>query len=305
MRERFLNAKTGMFPVVVAGVTAPAPAADVAILTASLAWLLVPLVVLALAAAALVIYSRFVHADEVEPGDDLPPLVFPVTARTPFIPARDRLPGALTGGAARQAARPDHSRPDPAQPDPAQPDPAQPRPAHPEAKAPAATAVKRTGRKAGAGTGRKAGAAIGNSGGTVPTRGGSLPSGWNGPASGVAGSPGADVTLQLLPGRLEVLDGEAGAQEIRFVRPAVGDPVVTLGRAPGDGPAHVRLQNPTVSRAHARLRFDDGEWSIVNLSSTNPALLNGEALPVDDGERTLRDGDRLELGQVVLRYRRR
>jgi hypothetical protein len=300
MRKRFLNAKTGMFPVVVGGVTAPAPAADVAILTASLAWLLVPLVVLALAAAALVIYSRFAHADEVEPGDDLPPLVFPVTARTPAIPARDRLPGALTGGDARQAARLDRPHPDPAGSAPAPP-----LPTRSEADAPAATAAKSTGRKAGAGTGKKAGAAIGNSGGTVPTRGGSLPSGWNGPASGVAGSPGADVTLQLLPGRLEVLDGEAGAQEIRFVRPAVGDPVVTLGRAPGDGPAHVRLQNPTVSRAHARLRFDDGEWSIVNLSSTNPALLNGEALPVDDGERTLRDGDRLELGQVVLRYRRR
>jgi hypothetical protein len=113
----------------------------------------------------------------------------------------------------------------------------------------------------------------------------------------------ADTTLQLLPGRLEVVSGETGAAEIRFVRPSGKDPVFTLGRSAGEPPAHVQLANPTVSRMHACLRYKDGNWRIVNLSRTNPAVVNGQALPIDGGERALQDGDRLELGEIVLRFR--
>jgi hypothetical protein len=113
----------------------------------------------------------------------------------------------------------------------------------------------------------------------------------------------ADVTLQILPGRLEVLSGDAGMQEIRFVRPPGGEPVVTLGRSSGDPPGHVQLRSPAVSRLHARMRFEDGRWVVSNLSRTNPAVVNGAALATDAEERVLRDGDQLELGDVVLRFR--
>jgi hypothetical protein len=113
----------------------------------------------------------------------------------------------------------------------------------------------------------------------------------------------ADATLQILPGRLEVVSGDAGMREIRFVRPPGGDAVVTLGRTSGDPPGHVQLRSPAVSRLHARMRFDDGQWLVSNLSGTNPAIVNGAALGMDGTERMLRDGDQLELGDVVLRFR--
>lgn len=116
-----------------------------------------------------------------------------------------------------------------------------------------------------------------------------------------------DGTLQVLPGRLEVLSGavEGGewGREVRFVRIPGSPAEVTLGRGDGPGHRHVRLASATVSRRHARLRYADGEWTLRNLSRTNPTLVNGEALGED--EATLREGDRVEMGEVVFRFRAR
>ncbi len=113
-----------------------------------------------------------------------------------------------------------------------------------------------------------------------------------------------DGTLQLLPGRLEVLangQGEAG-EEIRFVRAPDQEPEVTFGRSEGVPYRHVQLHSPTVSRIHARMRFADGRWTLRNESSTNPTLLNGS--PLDSGVEapTLKDGDRIEMGEAVFRF---
>ncbi|MGH7444396.1 MAG: FHA domain-containing protein [Longimicrobiales bacterium] len=112
-------------------------------------------------------------------------------------------------------------------------------------------------------------------------------------------------TLQLLPGRLEIMDGGASQKEIRFVREPGKDPVVTFGRATGVPLSHIQLDAPTVSRMHARMHFRDGVWRIVNLSHTNPVLLNGTRLSSNgaETESTLKDGDRLEMGEVVFRFR--
>jgi pSer/pThr/pTyr-binding forkhead associated (FHA) protein len=117
-------------------------------------------------------------------------------------------------------------------------------------------------------------------------------------------------TVEFLPGRLEVAQGRGVAgQEVRFVRPSrPGErPVVTFGR--GEGPAyrHVQLNVPTVSRLHARLSHyaDTGGWAVENLSSTNPTVLNGDELAVGGAPRPLRDGDRLEMGEVVFTYHAR
>lgn len=112
----------------------------------------------------------------------------------------------------------------------------------------------------------------------------------------------ADEALQLLPGRLEVLAGLSQPREIRFVR-IPGEPArVILGREPGQPPHHVTLQSSTVSRQHARLDFTAGRWAITNLSRTNPVIVNDDALSVVDGERALTEGDRIELGEVVLKF---
>ena len=111
--------------------------------------------------------------------------------------------------------------------------------------------------------------------------------------------------LQLLPGRLEVVEGLTLGEDIRFFRAMAGTPTVTLGR--GDGPSHRHIKLPalTVSRTHARMQFENGRWKIGNLSKTNPLVVNGEPLTDSDAVRWLSDGDRLEMGEVVLRFRER
>jgi hypothetical protein len=112
----------------------------------------------------------------------------------------------------------------------------------------------------------------------------------------------SDQAVQLLPGRLQVLSGLTMPREIRFVRIPGERPQLILGREPGSSPPHVALPSSTVSRQHARLDFSGGRWGLTNLSHTNPVVLNDETLSSADGERALADGDRIELGDVVLRF---
>lgn len=111
-----------------------------------------------------------------------------------------------------------------------------------------------------------------------------------------------DEALQLLPGRLEVLSGLSTPREIRFVRIPGERPQLILGREPGNSPQDVALPSSTVSRQHARLDFTAGRWGVTNLSRTNPVVVNDETLGSGDGQRLLTDGDRIELGDVVLRF---
>lgn len=116
----------------------------------------------------------------------------------------------------------------------------------------------------------------------------------------------ADEPLQLLPGRFEVLAGEPGREDVRFFG-ALGEPVeIVLGREGGPPQRAIRLHSRTVSRRHARLTFANGHWTITNLSTTNPVVVNDDVLAPSLGEsRVLADGDRVELGEVVLRFHAR
>jgi predicted component of type VI protein secretion system len=51
--------------------------------------------------------------------------------------------------------------------------------------------------------------------------------------------------------------------------------------------------------------FEDGAWTIFNLSRTNPVVLNGDELDGDGSEHALQDGDRIEMGEVVFTFRER
>jgi hypothetical protein len=110
-------------------------------------------------------------------------------------------------------------------------------------------------------------------------------------------------TVQLLPGRLEVVRGMEVGREFRFVR-AMGQLIteVTLGRATGPMHRHVQLPVPTVSRMHARLRHEAGRWTITNLSVTNPVRVNGRELFGREDSQPLADGDRILIGEVELRF---
>jgi hypothetical protein len=113
----------------------------------------------------------------------------------------------------------------------------------------------------------------------------------------------AEGRLQFLPGALEVVQGHDLRREIRFPRPAEGAAEFTIGRTGGAPDRHVQLPAPTVSRLHARMAFAEGSWSISNLSVTNPLRVNGRELSPAGESVDLADGDRIEIGEVVLRYR--
>ena len=113
----------------------------------------------------------------------------------------------------------------------------------------------------------------------------------------------SDGTLQFLPGSLEVIGGPDAGHEVRFVRPDPGEaPDVTFGRRDGPPYRHVQLLEPTVSRTHARLVLDGEGWRVVNLSRTNPIVVNSEAIHGVDGSVALKDGDLVEMGALVFRY---
>ncbi|MFZ5446809.1 MAG: FHA domain-containing protein [Myxococcota bacterium] len=59
------------------------------------------------------------------------------------------------------------------------------------------------------------------------------------------------------------------------------------------------LESEEVSRQHARLTRLEGEYTIEDLESRNGIVLNG--LKVHSA--VLRDGDQVQLGDVVLSYR--
>jgi hypothetical protein len=112
----------------------------------------------------------------------------------------------------------------------------------------------------------------------------------------------SDVTLQLLPGRLEPVDSGMD-QEIRFVR-VPGENRFTFGRNPGPSHSHIQLRAVTASRMHASMVFEGGRWRLGNMSLTNPVVVNGSPL-AGDGVHELEDGDRIEFGELTFVFRER
>ena len=77
---------------------------------------------------------------------------------------------------------------------------------------------------------------------------------------------------------------------------------LTIGRTSGPPYRHIQISAATVSRMHARIRFEDGTWRICNLSTTNPLRVNEREVNAMD-EVPLADGDRIQIGEVELNYR--
>lgn len=78
-------------------------------------------------------------------------------------------------------------------------------------------------------------------------------------------------------------------------RIAIDRPRLTIGRRPYND---VMLDDLTVSGEHAVLLTENGESTIHDLHSRNGTLVNG--VPVS--QRTLADGDRIEIGIYRLHY---
>ena len=76
---------------------------------------------------------------------------------------------------------------------------------------------------------------------------------------------------------------------------ALPKPKLTLGRAPG---CDVVLASSQVTRQHATLDAEAGAHWLRCLASTNGVYVNGEKI----GAHRLCDGDRIQIGDVNLRY---
>jgi hypothetical protein len=77
------------------------------------------------------------------------------------------------------------------------------------------------------------------------------------------------------------------------VFPLTTDSVV-LGREEG---VDISLRDPEVSRQHARVSWQSGTYVLEDLGSTNGTFLNGMQIT---GQRPLRPGDSIGLGQTIL-----
>jgi len=88
-----------------------------------------------------------------------------------------------------------------------------------------------------------------------------------------------------------------------------GVDVITIGRGPtrevsrvdevGSRTLALSLPSPSVSKAHARLVRKGAEWLLEDLGSKNGSCINGERV----ARAPIQDGDFIEVGSVVLRYR--
>jgi len=111
-------------------------------------------------------------------------------------------------------------------------------------------------------------------------------------------------TLKILPGRFEVVASDDTVKEIRFYRvKGQSTPEVTFGRAAGAPFTHVQLKPMTVSSRQAKLTFINNQWILTNFAaeSSNPTRVNGIELPVE-GQAALKEGDRIEMGEVAFLF---
>jgi sigma-B regulation protein RsbU (phosphoserine phosphatase) len=93
-------------------------------------------------------------------------------------------------------------------------------------------------------------------------------------------------------------------------------PSLIITRGPGKGLVHgiddtlvigrgqfsdLRIDDATVSRRHAEIRYRDGAWDLRDLGSSNGTFRNGDA--VGEQPVPLLDGDRLRFGKVEADFR--
>lgn len=121
------------------------------------------------------------------------------------------------------------------------------------------------------------------------------------PADGPAPAPASPVAAGR-GGRRR--SAPVGPQVLCITEPAARageqwtlDGELTLGRHAG---STVVLDEQFVSQHHARLFRRDGEVFVEDLGSTNGTWVNGERAT---GQRPVRPGDQLQVGNVVLEVR--
>lgn len=70
---------------------------------------------------------------------------------------------------------------------------------------------------------------------------------------------------------------------------------VTIGRNPGNV---VRVNNPSISRQHAKVVYENGQCTLVDLDSSNGSYINGNRIR----SQVLVDGDRIRVGEFPVDF---
>ena len=112
---------------------------------------------------------------------------------------------------------------------------------------------------------------------------------------------GTDVEAQAGPHTQLIKRSEEAGDELVVVgskrRPyPLSKDVLTIGRLDS---LDIVLSDPGVSRKHAEVRREGDEWVVVDLSSTNGTIVNGQ--PVR--RHRLASGDRIEVGETTIEFR--
>lgn len=76
---------------------------------------------------------------------------------------------------------------------------------------------------------------------------------------------------------------------------------VTVGRATSNSDWEIGLQDPSVSRPHARFELVDNNWILFDLGSANGTSVNGT--PINEKGRALHDGDVISFGATMSLFR--
>ncbi|NWF70525.1 MAG: FHA domain-containing protein [Chloroflexi bacterium] len=97
-------------------------------------------------------------------------------------------------------------------------------------------------------------------------------------------------------GKLIITNGPQEGQSIPLLLKKI-----TVGRATSNATWEIGLQDPSVSRPHARLELVDDTWVLYDLESSNGTFVNG--LQVTDKGRPLRDGDTVAFGATLSLFR--
>ena len=104
------------------------------------------------------------------------------------------------------------------------------------------------------------------------------------------------ATINTGKGKLIITNGPQEGQTIPLLLNKV-----SIGRATSKADWEIGLQDPSVSRPHARLESIENNWVIFDLGSANGTLVNNAA--ITEKGRPLRDGDIMTLGATIILFR--